>query len=123
MTPPMMMNDCTPMSSGEPGGEEPLEGHLGAQRDAQAGADHQQEGEEDGGGAEQAELLADGGEDEVGLGQRDAVGAAEVEAGAGDAAGREGELGLDDLEAVALRVRPRVEPDRRRGPATWANWL
>ena len=55
----------------ETGGEEPLEGHLGAQRDAQPGADDQEVGDEHAGGTDEAELLADGGEDEVGLGVGD----------------------------------------------------
>ena len=75
---------------GEAGGQQLLERRVGPQGDAQAGADHQQEGDEDGGGAEQAELLADGGEDEVGLDRGDAVGVAEAEPGAGDAAPRRG---------------------------------
>ena len=54
---------------GEPGREQALERHLGAQRDAQAGADHQQVGDQHRAGADEAELLADGGEDEVGLGR------------------------------------------------------
>ena len=78
---------------GEPGGEQLLERRLGPHGDAQAGADQQQEGDEHGGGAEQAELLADGGEDEVGLDDRDAGRVAEPEPGAGHAAPGHGEPG------------------------------
>ena len=86
-------------------------GVLGPHGDAQAGADHQQEGQQHGGGAEQPELLADGGEDEVGRHRGDALRVPWRQAGAGQAAGGEGEHGLDDLVAGAVGDRPRVEPD------------
>ena len=57
--------------------------------------------DEDGGGAEQAELLADGGEDEVGLDRRDAVGVAEAEPVPATPPHGQGEPGLDDLVARA----------------------
>ena len=50
---------------GEAHGEQALEPVARAQGDAQAGADDQHEGDEHGGGAQQAQLLDDGGEDEV----------------------------------------------------------
>ena len=90
---------------GEPGGEQLLEGVVGAQGDAQPGADHEQEADEDRRGAEQPELLADGGEDEVGLDHRDALGVAEAEAGAADAAPARANQLCEHLEAVAKRSR------------------
>src|SRR3546814_7500128 len=85
-------------------GEQALERNLGAQGDAQAGSHDEQERHHHRAGAEQAQLLTDGREDEVGLRVWDAGGAAEVDARAGDPARRERERRLDDLVAVALRV-------------------
>ena len=93
------------------GGEQLLERVLGAQRGAQAGADQQQVGDEHGGGAEQAHLLADGGEDEVVLRLGHLARAAEAEPGAGHAAVGEPVQRLHDLVAGVERVGPRVEPD------------
>ena len=96
---------------GEPGGQQLLEGRLGPQGDAQPAADQQQEGGEHGGSAQQAQLLADDGEDEVGLPGRDALRLAQPGPGAGDAPVGQGEGRLHHLEAGALGRRPRVEPD------------
>ena len=71
--------------------------------------------------AEQAELLADGGEDEVGLDRRDAVGVAEAEAGAGDAAARPGRTAPARLEAGVRRRRPTGRARCRPASCTWAN--
>ena len=115
MTPPMMMNAWTPSSVVRPVASSVSNGRVGPQGDAQAGADHQDVGAQDRGGAEQAELLADGGEDEVGLDLGDAGRGAEADAGAGDAAVGEGEGRLDDLEALGLGDRPRVRARSRPG--------
>ena len=56
------------------------------------------------------ELLADRGEHEVGRRVRDLLRVPEAEAGAGEAAGAEREHRLHDLEALVLRLGPRVEP-------------
>ena len=80
MTPAMMMNACKPSSVVRPVANRCSKGSSRAQGDAQAGPDHQQEGESIAVGAEEAELLADGGEDEVGLDHRDAGRGAEAEA-------------------------------------------
>ena len=117
MTPPMMMNACSAEDRGQAGGEDLLERALGADRDAEAGADDQHERDEDGGRAEQAELLADRGEDEVVLHLGDLVRAAEAEPGAVGAAVRQREQRLDDLVALALVLRPRVRARWPRGSA------
>ena len=82
-----------------------------AQRDAQAGPDEQHVADQHRGGAEQAELLTDGGEDEVGGGRGDLLRRAQRDAGAGDAAAAEREQPLHELEALVGGVRPRVDPD------------
>ena len=71
-------------------------------RDAERAADEQHERGDDADRADEAELLADRGEHEVGRGVGDEVGAAEPEPGAADAAGAERVLRLDDLVAGAL---------------------
>ena len=102
MTPPRMMNVCTPRIVVSPAASSLRKGAR-PQGDAEPDAHQQHEGDEDGGGAQQAELLADGGEDEVGGGVGDPVRAAQAEAGAGEPAGAEGEEGLDELEALVRR--------------------
>ena len=67
------------------------EGSIGAHGDVQAGADHEQIGNDDGGGAEQPEFFADGGEDEVVLDLGNAGGVTQPEPGTAEAAPREGE--------------------------------
>ena len=84
MTPPMMMNACTPMIVVRPTASSFSNGALGAQGGAQPGADDEQVRHQHGRCAEQAELLADRGEDEVVLRLGHHVGAAEAEAGAAE---------------------------------------
>ncbi len=96
---------------GEADGEQLLEGPVGAQGDAQAGTDDQDERHQHGGRADEAPLLADGGEDEVVLRLGDLTGVAASEAGAGQPAVGETVERLDDLVALVERVGPRVEPD------------
>jgi hypothetical protein len=78
--------------------------HQAAQDQAEAGQQRQR--------AHQAELLAEGGEDEVGgaLGDELQVGLRALhEALAGDAAGADRDHALDDVEALAQRVGGRVQ--------------
>ena len=82
----MMMNAWMPMSVVRPAASSFSNGASAPDGDAQAGADDQQERDEDRRRAEQAELLADRGEDDVGLDRGDLVGSAETEPGAGEAA-------------------------------------
>ena len=66
VTPPMMTNVCTPRIVARPAANSFENGRVGLDRDAERAADEQHERDDDRDGAEQAELLADGGEDEVG---------------------------------------------------------
>ena len=68
---------------------------------AQGALDEQAVHQDDGDDAGEAELLADGGDDEVGLGVRDPLGAAVAEAAADQAAPAHAEHRLDDLAAAA----------------------
>ena len=96
---------------GEARGEELRERAGRLDRDAEPAPDDEQEADDERDRADEAELLADGGEDEVGRRVGDAIGDAEADALAVDAAGGEGVPRLDDLEALrAEPVRPRVEP-------------
>ena len=96
---------------GEPGGQQLLEGPLGLDGDAQPAAHHQQVGDDDRRPPQQAQLLAEGGEDEVVLDLGDAAGITEPQAGAGDLAPGQRERALDQLEALAVALAPRIEPD------------
>src|SRR3546814_13669286 len=68
---------------------------------------------------DEAELLADDGEHEVGvgLGQEAPLGPAGAEPGAGHAAGGDADEGLDGLVAGVAGVLPRVEEAGDPGPA------
>ncbi len=96
---------------GEAGGQQLLERVVGPDGNAQPAAYEEDEGHEQGGGAQQPQLLADCGEDEVGGGGGDALGASEGQAAPGHATRAEGEHRLDDLVAAALSRGPGVEPD------------
>ncbi len=110
-TPPMMMNACTPTIVVRPVASS--FSNVRSVRSAMRSPApiEQQERHQHGGGADQAELLADGGEDEVALGVRDLVGAAAAEAAPGDAAVADAVQRLHDLPALAVLVAPRIEPD------------
>src|SRR5262249_38750510 len=82
----------------------------GAEGDGESAGDEDEVEQEDGGGAEETELLADSGEDVVGVDGGDAPGLALTETGAEDAAGGEGVIGLDLLVAGVEGVAPGVEP-------------
>src|SRR5205823_13820646 len=96
---------------GDPDGEPLPERLAAAERDPEAGVREQRERRDHGHDADEAELLADDGEDHVGVRLRqvehllDAV----AEAATEDAARRHADHRLDDLEAGVLRVAPRVE--------------
>ena len=81
-----------------------------------SGPDEQHERRQDGGPAQQAELLADDREDEVGLPCRDACRVAEPRPGAGDASRSQAERRLHHLEPGGLGHRPGIEPDRHPLP-------
>ena len=66
--------------------------------------------------ADEAELLADRGEHEVGVPLRDRVRAAESRAGAPRAAGRQRPQPVRDLVAAGHAVVPRIEPDHHALP-------
>ncbi len=100
-----------PHDRGEAGGEQLLEGVLGAQRDAQPAADEQQVRGEHRRATEQPELLADRREDEVVLGLGHLVGGAPAQPGAEHPAVAEAVDRLDDLVAAVERARPRIDPD------------
>ena len=99
----------------ETGGQQLLEGAVGANRDPEAGADQEQVRHQDRGGTDQPHLLGDRGEDEVVLRLWHLVGGATAEPGAGDAAVADPVERLHDLETAAVLVLPRVEPDRDAG--------
>ena len=108
----MFTNACaaiivvTPSATSDPNRSSRLGGDAACPRHAIT-----QKQSSDGGGADQAELLADHGVDEVGvrLGQIEQLLDAFDESAPEDAAGADGDERLDDLEALAVRVRPRVE--------------
>ncbi len=82
-----------------------------ALRDAQPGADQQQERDDDHRRAEEAHLLADDREDEVALGDRDQIGPGpETEPRSADPAAPERVPRLDELGARARCVLPGIEP-------------
>ena len=105
--------------AGETGGHELAEAVPADQGRAQRALDDEaveQDDRDDGG---QAELLADGGDDEVGVGVGDAVRAAVAEAAADEATPAHAEHRLDGLEAqvaalvvVVERLEPDVHADR-----------
>ncbi len=105
---------------GRQAGREPLPERVSAaQRDPEAGVPEGRVGEDHGGGAEQAELLADDREDHVGrrLGQVVDLLDALAEPDAEDPAGAERDQRLDGLEAGAFRVLPRVDERDEAGAA------
>ena len=71
--------------------------------------------------AEQPELLADRGEDEVGRRVGDLLRVAEPEPGAGEPAGAEREHRLHDLEALAVRVADHGSIQVTTRSCTWPN--
>ena len=66
VTPPMMTKVCTPRMSDSPVASSFSKDRSHRMAIRRPVPDHEQEGDQDGGGAEQAELLGDDGEDEVG---------------------------------------------------------
>ena len=101
----MMTNVCTPRIVARPAANSFENGRCGLDRDAERAADEEHEPDDDRDRAEQAELLADGGEDEVGGGDGDDVGPAEPDAGALEAAAAERVEALHELVAVAFAGR------------------
>ena len=95
----------------QPGGQQLAEGVAHDQRRPQAPLDQDQVDDDHRDEPEQAELLADGGGDEVALGHRHLVGAPAAEAGAEEAAGAEAEQRLHQLVAGAVLVGEGVQPD------------
>src|ERR1035441_3038063 len=94
---------------GEADGGQLRELRAGADRRPYPGAYEQKEADDDRGRTEQAELLADGREDEVAVRDGDVVGTAEAEARSRETAPGEGELSLDRLVAVGTVMRPGVD--------------
>src|SRR5690606_4222999 len=92
-------------------GAEPVPATEG---DAEAGGEEEGEAAQNGDRPGQPELLADGGEDEVGLGIGDEVGTSQAGPRPRQAAGAESEQPLSDLVAgvgvVGERVEPRLHP-------------
>ena len=111
MTTPRFTSVWVASISGEPEREVAAEGIRRAQADAQPPPDEQREERDDADGADQPQLLADDGEDEVGvgLGQVEELLLRLPEPAAEPATRAEREERLDDLEAAALRVVPRVD--------------
>ena len=114
--PAAMMNAWIPMTSDRPDGEQRPEvvGRRGA--DPQAALDDHEEQAEDGQDPDDAQLLAERREREVGVDLRDRqppadLGQARPEPDAEQPAAGEGVERLDDLVAGAERVGERVEPD------------
>ena len=93
-------------------GQERAVGVRHRRRDAVAAPGDDEEGQQHERRADQPELLADDRVDEVGvrLGQEADLLQPLHEAAAGDAAGADGDERLDDLEAAAGGVGPRVDP-------------
>ena len=91
---------------------EPLaERVLARDRKPQAGVRERAVAGDEDGGADEPELLADDGEDHVGVRLRQVVDLLDPlpEAAAEDAAGADADLSLDVLQAGAERILPRVE--------------
>jgi len=101
----------------ETGRESLPERVAAAQRDVEPRVAEEGEGADDGRCAEEAELLADDGEDHVGRGLREVVDLLDAlaEPDAGEPAGAERDRRLHDLEARSLRVAPRVEEAEEPG--------
>ena len=105
--------------AGDPGGQQGTEPVGGPQR--RPHAEHGQGAEEDQhqGAADQPELLADDGEDEVGVGvgEEQPLGPAGAETDARPPAAAEGDERLGDLVAALLVVLERVDERHQPGPA------
>jgi len=100
------------------GEERFLESVLSLHGEREPGSDEREDDGEEGGAAEPAELLGDGGEGEVGLDGGDVAGPSAAEAGAGDAAGADRPGGarhmlaaLEEAVGVVGGGLPGVSPD------------
>ena len=114
----MLKNACTAIIVVRPSAtNEPNVSSARIEMRRPAPRDHA-EAEQDAGGADEPELLADDRVDEVGvrLGQVEQLLHAGHQPAAEDAAGADGDQRLDDLEAVAERIGPRI-PERQQPAA------
>ncbi len=115
----MLTSACSATIAVRPDRQKRPEAVWRAQGDAQAAPRDNQETDEDGRRADEPQLLGDDGVDEVGVRLRqveellDAV----HQSASPDAARADRDERLDDLEAVAERVLPRVEEGEEPAPA------
>ena len=109
---------------GEPGGQQLPERVPGAERRAEAPGEEQQVHQDDREETNQAQFLAERGNDHVAVGEGNQIGASLAEAGADESAVRHAEQPFDDLQAAAElpsvdlvgeRVDPAVNPQRDVG--------
>ena len=96
------MNTCSPSVNESADGEQLAEVVLAGDTDPQAATDEHHVQAEDREQADEADLLAEAGDDEVAFGDRRDLRAALAEAGAEQAAVREAEDALHELVAAAL---------------------
>ena len=112
VTPPMMMNACTPMIVVRPVASSFSNGRSATRGDAQPDADHEHVRGEDRRAAEQAELLADRREDEVGFDRGDRVGSPRPSPAPAMPPHAKAKIAWTIWKPLPVRVGPRVAPDR-----------